>query len=598
VKGSNISQLREALWHAGIDRHERAVIMAAYAIAGRLKLAPKSGKTTWIAQLADRLPQSAPAAALYHAKEWLGEDLGLTDMPKRLVDNFWYAHPATSDDVDTQRQYVAVIMEELIASDVAIVPFEAARYLAMIVAPAGDSPCTCLFAATASVAWHLAHNRIVSFWPGEHRLAITLSLLAYAFQKNLHVFYRNPIDGSSMPIVDEFTQIDRDTPIPPTEHIIAFPPFGLRTETKNGRSLPIETLQLERFPPLASKSYCCVVSDGLLFRETRGEAELRAKLLADNTVSVTSLPMGIWGRTMNVASSLLQLRPGWSETVIFRNGRDLPDGLPATARPEAMISQLQRISRGELLPERQQEIPHENVLEANSILLPSRYVRSVSERALEDALADRRTIALEDVATIERSKAPVPSKHAPAETDIVAMEITPADIVDGEVRAPAKEVRFSADDQKRVAGITVEIGDIVVSIKGAVGIVGKVGMDALIGAVMEQPWVISQSLAVIRHRKNNFIATPNVLAAILTAPWVRERLSNLSGGSVVNTLPISALRSLKIPVPEATEIVRIKGEMEQIEAMRTELLALRRNLDERQTDLWEQLWNMKSVDKI
>ena len=159
-------------------------------------------------------------------------------------------------------------------------------------------------------------------------------------------------------------------------------------------------------------------------------------------------------------------------------------------------------------------------------------------------------------------------------------------------------MRGSHHPGKAVAIGYVQIGDIVVSIKAAVGIVGKVGMDALIGAVMEQPWVISQSLALISHRKNIFIATPNVLAAILTAPWVRERLANLSGGSVVNTLPISALRSLKIPVPESAEIARIKGELEKIEAMRTEILALQRNVDERQTDLWEQLWNMKSFDKI
>jgi hypothetical protein len=595
MQGSSVSQLRDTLYQTGIDRHDRAVILAAYAVAGRLGLSPRSGNATWMAQLADRLPRSAAATALHHAKKWLLEDLGLPEMPKRVVDNFWYANPASTAGFELGHQGVAAILEEVLDPDIAGVPFQVARQFAAMLEPPGDAPCTCLFAASASVAWHLADKRIVSLWPGDHRLALTLSLLAFAFQKNLHVVYRNPLDGSFMPIVDEVTQIDQDTAVPKAEHIIAFPPFGMRTDPKSGRPLQIEALQLERFSRLASESYSCVVGDGLLFRENRAEAELRAALLADYSISVTSLPMGVWGRSMNVASSLLQLRPGRDDAVTFRNARDLPKGTLVSGRTEAMMAQLQRIARDELPSEQQAMVPRQTVLEANSVLLPSRYVRSASERAMEDALADLPTIALEHVASIERNKAPVPSKGSPADGDIIVLEVTPSDIADGEVRLPAKEVRFAADDHKRVASITVQTGDIVVSIKGAVGIVGKVGLDATVYQAMSQPWVISQSLAIVRFRKNNAIPSADVLAAILTAPWVRERLVSLSGGSVVNTLPISALRSLQIPVPEQGQASQIKNELEHIQAMKQSLSDIRRNLDERQKGLWEQLWNMKHV---
>lgn len=145
-----------------------------------------------------------------------------------------------------------------------------------------------------------------------------------------------------------------------------------------------------------------------------------------------------------------------------------------------------------------------------------------------------------------------------------------------------------------ISKITVQPGDVLVSIKGNVGRVGLVGLGASLAEVMNDPWVVSQSLAIVRLKPGGPISSPEVLNAILTAPWVQEKLESMSGGATVRTLPISALRSLSIPIPTREEADRAEQNLAEVDELRSKVTDLVRNIDETRSAVWHSLWHVTS----
>lgn len=590
----NISKLRDLLWQEGVQQSDFALVIAAYVTAGQLRHTPRSGDQSWMAQLASRLPNSAEANGLAHAKEWLQDDFGLLGSRRSAVDNFWYAHPATPLGGKVLDDVAGRILREADAAAPVFIPADIAVAVADLVAPPNGEPCTCIFAPLANVAWQLAAQREVEFWPGDPTIAMAVALLAFAGRKNLHTRYRNPIDGGLGPVFEDFTRLGRASPVREADHIIAAPPFGVRAKDAAGRSFPIEMVQIQSLLPKANKSFQALVSDGILFRETRGEADFRTQLLHSHAVSVTSLPAGMWGRQANVSAALLKLVPGLAQTITFRNGRDIPGQTSMRPSTTAIAGQVAKVARAELPDDQVAEVEVAVVLANGSILLPAQYIRSASDRMLQSALSAGQSVKLADVADIERPKAPAPTQE-PADDDILCYEVTPADIVDGFIREPNREIRFSAEDRKQVGNITIEFGDIVVSIKGGIGLVGQMDIGASIAAAVTRPWVVSQSLAIIRYRKNELVANASLLGSILSAPWVQDRLKALSAGSAVKILPIAALRSLDIPVPE--DLAATMKTLKNIDEMRDRVANLQKNLSDERHMLWRRLWNMAEADE-
>ena len=107
-----------------------------------------------------------------------------------------------------------------------------------------------------------------------------------------------------------------------------------------------------------------------------------------------------------------------------------------------------------------------------------------------------------------------------------------------------------------------------------------------------EPWTVSQSLAIVRLRPNPHIRSAAMLNALLTAPWVRERLERMSGATTVRMLPISALRSLALPLPTAEECDRAETQLAALAKVREQITNHHRNLADGQRRLWAELWQM------
>lgn len=455
--------------------------------------------------------------------------------------------------------------------------------------------CACMFSSATSLAWAMSANREVTLFAGDRDVAIIVALFARSASRSLKVDRRNPIDGTFTPSHSMDGLSDRDPPFDHFDHIITLPPFGLRVRSGELKGLSFEAAQIERLAPRASKTFTTVVTDGLLFRENRQESALRQNLIEQNDATVMSLPGGIFMPASGVQASMIRLERNRSgRSVLMIDSRSMEK--PSTGKAlEQQIARHLEAFQG-LRPrdeDRSVVIEWEELAANNFSLLPERYIKSESLARIEDSLRDRPTAALEQIATIERAKAPVQMRDPDQDPLLTAMEIAPADLEGGIVNAPRRQLAFEADQEGAVAKVSVQPGDVLVSIKGNVGRVGLVGLGASLAEIMKDPWVVSQSLAIIRLKPDGPIASPEVLNALLTAPWVQEKLESMSGGATVRTLPISALRSLEIPIPTREEADRVAQDLADVDDLRGKVAEIVHNIDETRSAIWHRLWHVE-----
>lgn len=453
--------------------------------------------------------------------------------------------------------------------------------------------CACMFEAATSLAWEMSGSRQVTLFTGHREVAIIAALLARSASRNLKVDRRNPLDGT---FISHFMDglVDNEPPFDRFDHIITLPPFGLRVQTASQRALPFEAAQIERLAPRATKTFSTIVTDGMLFRENRQETALRQNLIEQYDATVMSLPGGIFMPASGVQASIIRLARNPSErSVLLVDGRSMEK--PSTGK--ALEQQIARhLESFQGLRPRDEDrgvvIEWDELESSNFSLLPERYVKSESLARIENSLKDRPVTSLASVATIERAKAPMQMRAPSEDPPLTAMEIAPSDLEGGIVGTPRRQLAFEGDQASAISKITVQPGDVLVSIKGNVGRVGLVGSGASLAEIMNDPWVVSQSLAIIRLKPGGPISSPEVLNAILTAPWVQEKLESMSGGATVRTLPISALRSLSIPIPTREEADRAEQNLAEVADLRAKVADLVRNIDETRSAVWHSLWHV------
>jgi hypothetical protein len=542
------------------------------------------------------LPKRPHQDAIDHAFEWLADPPLSLEQMRAAADALrplLAAAPQAAIDWDAEADF---LFQALGQSGATAMSLGIAGALAPLLGIPAGATCGCVFSASAALAWELAKIGDVRLHASEIEIARLVAVLAFAAGRPMTVDRRNPIDGSFMPVGRESWRGERDEiVVEDADYIVSIPPFGMRIVDAAGRKAPpYEGRQIALLLPKARKSLLTLIPDGLLFREARSDVGLRKQLVLSASLTVASLPAGLWGRHTSISTSLLRIEPGAAPAISFVDLRRM--GARSVGRVQDRLV-AQHLSQwrtlAEVEPTRRAVIPIGEVADNAWALLPDRYIRHERLAALDAALGSADAVSLEEVAAIERPKAPRPLLDGKAPPALLCREIAPADIVDGLVRPPRRTVAFDSDEAARARNVAVRGGDLVVSIKGNVGIVGQVPAEADLAEVMGEPWIVSQSLAIVRLKPNASMASADALAAIVTAPFVRERLESLSGGSIIATLPMSALRGLHIPLPPPEELARADAEMAAIEEMRQDISRRAENLAERRRALWSQLWNVK-----
>jgi len=540
--------------------------------------------------MAQRIQDAAPGTGLQAAADWLRSTSFASLAHQGLANALRELQSGSHGPIDWSAEFAACFAQSRMEAQ-----FWPSLPIARAINRVIDIPLSertvCVFDGAATIAWNLSGDREVSLLLTNHETTIVMALLARAACRPLEI-------GFVPQLVDIIARSSPygDDPLPKRfDHIITVPPFGMRVHEGDARGMPVEVLQIERLAPRALQTFTTIVPDGALFREGRQEVEARRAMVAESATTVMSLPSGIFMPYSALATSLVRLEPrrntGNAQMI---SARMLEKAVAGRSSEQAIVRHLEQFQGLRARDAARSELATHEDLEANNFsLLPERYVKSEDLVRIEDALKDRPQLALEDIATIERSKAPLPLRDGAIEDlALSALEIAPSDIVDGLVREPKRRVAFDPSQKGALAKVAIKPGDILVSIKGNVGIVGHVNIKANLAVLFDEPWIVSQSLAIIRLKPDGPFATSEVLAAILTAPWVREKLESMSGGSTVRSLPISAIRSLPIPVPTTEEIAAASEHLTMVDNLRHTVGELTDKINQTRNALWHSLWNV------
>lgn len=592
MRDTLVSRVSHRLYAHGISSSDTVVGAVALATAWFEDRNSDDPRTLFRA-MASRLHADGHGDGLMAATDWL-EDPGFAStqwdaLAAALAD----LRNSPSRPVDWTAELDASFSDRRIGIDIGLT-MPVARALSRVLDIPLSESCACLFPSATSLAWVMSGEQEVTLFAGNRDIAIVTALLARAACRRLKVDRRNPLDGSFMPVSTLGERSDREPPFDSFNHIITMPPFGMRLQDGQDKGLPFEAVQIERLASRATSTFSTVVTDGTLFRENRHETSLRRELVEKYETTVMSLPQGIFMPVAAVQASIVRLERKLSDrSVRMVDGRSMEKTSSGRAQEQLIVRQLEQFQGLQPRDEDRVELVHWDELEvSNFSLLPDRYLKSESLARIEVALKGHQLVTLDQVATIERSKAPLPIRNGIEDPPLAALEIAPSDIGEGVVREPKRQLAFEKDQASAIAKVAIKSGDILVSIKGNVGIVGIVGMGAELAKLMDEPWIVSQSLAIVRLQPGGAITSPEVLSAILTAPWVREKLESMSGGSTVRTLPISALRSLSIPIPTMEEAAEASDHLKVVDDLRANVADLTRNINETRSALWHSLWHV------
>ncbi|MDB5691706.1 MAG: hypothetical protein JWO81_769 [Alphaproteobacteria bacterium] len=569
-----------------------APTLAAAIVAGWNEQREAVDGQTLFRVLADRIPGDDHGSGLAAARDWLG-DPGLSSIEWDWVeDSLRFLQHHASGPIDWNAEVSHCLAPDARGGSINL-SLPLARSVARVIDLPLHGSVGCIFSATASIAWILAEEHEVTLY-ADQAVAIIAALLARAACRPLKVRRENPLNGSFMPAPYGYVGSRRGATVERFDHLVSVPPFGFRMQDGPVKGVPFESYQIEQLAARAGRSFVSLVPDGILFREAKTESQLRAELISQHRVTVLSLPSGMFWPASALLTSLLRLDPGPSQVARMVDGRTMAKSSIGRSQENLIALHLEEFRRFRPEdPARMIDVPIDELADNGFSLLPERYIKSKSVAALERALEQRPVAALSDVAEIERGKAPLPLRDVDEDPPLTALEIVPADLVDGVVRAPSRQQAFDLTEKVRVRGVTVRPGDILVSIKGSVGIVGIVDdMGATLAEQMGEPWIVSQSLAIIRLKPNGAILSAAVLNALLTAPWLREKLESMSGATTVRTLPMNALRSLTLPVPSPEECAHAETKLAEIAIVRKQIIHHQRNLAESQRQLWAQLWHV------
>lgn len=582
--------VQRSLLHFGY-RSERAAFVAGAIIAAWNEDRSCTDLRSLFDGLAGHLQPTDHGDTLTAGQEWL-KDTGLNSRELEAAQNALRALDNHRGPID----WTVEVEQFLSLSQTGMGSFGLSGTLSKAIDRVLDLPLAdsvaCLYSPSAALAWQLSADRNVTLF-ADRDLGIVLALYARAACRDLHVSRQNPVDGSFMPGGLGYESADRDPPFASFDHIVSVPPFGIRLHDGPFKGLPFEAYHIDRLFDRARKTFTAIVPDGFLFRETKGESEIRRRLIDQRQVTVMSLPAGMFAQAGGVATSILHLENERSDSALMIDGRSIEKGSSRKAHERTIAEHLESFRGMRARDDERMDQVHVDELAANRwSLLPDRYVTSSDLARIDEALGQRETVELQDVASIERNKAALPIREAVEDPPLMALEIAPMDVADGLVAIPTKQQAYELDQKVRVEGITVHAGDILVSIKGNIGRIGIVGEGATLATVMKEPWVISQSLAIIRWQPNNWIPSPAILNAILTAPWVSEKLESMSGGTTVKSLPISALRSMRIPVPSLEECALAEEQLRDIEELRGIIANHQSNLAEKHETIWSRLWQV------
>lgn len=409
------------------------------------------------------------------------------------------------------------------------------------------------------------------------------SMLGYA-ESTLPLLLAIEYGQPKTPLLDAEIERDREgRPLTNADFILANPPFGMpvrdtklaQWDSSDGekldRSVRTESWVMHELVNRASQKIVFLLPPNVLFSHGQ-EQRLREYLLqrggARNELhSVVALPGGVLSGT-NIATALVTLTPGQD------NSEVLMADLGLSRRLVSNIDELVRASREIVLGRAKDEkrvcrVSREEIRATETSFTPSRYLLKVTDVGLNaeplGALYElvRAPVLSRDEEAVERLELGIPELNGWAQIDKLEKIV---------------RVRSRRDLP------TLEGGDLVLSIKGAVGRVG------IVGAVNPDSVVVSQTCVGLRMKPNGRDkVSPQHLLMYLRSQAGQAQLQSLQAGGVLQHISSQTLlSSFQVPVPQAQERAAVENDYLRLCQLERQIADVQKKMD----DLVEIRWTV------
>lgn len=333
-----------------------------------------------------------------------------------------------------------------------------------------------------------------------------------------------------------------------------------------------------------------LVAEGELFRMVGAEAAVRRQLIeSDRLDAVLGVPPGLFYSSTMVKLGLLVIaeKPLERSTVRFvdishkglsyrgTRGRFEFDFEPQTETADLISGPApadKTMGR---------DVSYDEISEHNFVLTPDRYLNAGLRDRIDMLMRDTDAATLPDVVEMIR---PANLQKALGE-DYTIFEASPGDIGDrGYLDQPGRSFTVERATYTRALNQRVQPGDVLLSIKGTIGVVGLVpegvppeGDTAI--------WTAGQSLMILRPKKRAGI-DPVTLYEYLTDETVQEFIKSLAGGSVIQNLAMKDLKGFPVPVPSRQIMEDVRARFMARQALLDKVEAIHHRIAAERAEQW------------
>lgn len=362
--------------------------------------------------------------------------------------------------------------------------------------------------------------------------------------------------------------------------------LGLR-ETKSSR-LSMESLAIADVLENTTEKVIISVSDGALFRMVGTEPVARRNLLDSGRLqAVMSVPTSMMFTHTAIKTNILVLNDAKTSNSRVRFA-DLGHQSLAHKGHRSRFDVEKDVSWANVLtmdtPDDRtllRDIEHDEVIENNVVLLPDRYLNVGAKERLDLFLAKSDVAELEELVELIRPT----SLTQDDEGEYTLYEASPSDLNErGFIEHPGRVITVERAKYNKAFNQQLRPGDVLLSIKGNVGVVAMVPPDVPKEGEMEI-WTAGQSMMVLRPKKRVSMSSL-ALYEYLSNDTVQEFLKSLSGGATIQNLGMKDLKSFPVVMPDDEAIQQVEAGFSERQAILDQISALRKQL----LDVRDQGW--------
>lgn len=362
--------------------------------------------------------------------------------------------------------------------------------------------------------------------------------------------------------------------------------LGLR-EAKSAR-LSMESLAIADALEHTKGKVIISVYDGALFRMVGTEPVVRRNLLDSGRLqAVMSVPSGMMFTHTAIKTNILILNDTnkISQQVRFT---DLGHESLAHKRHRGRFDVENNVNWTDILSSDApadrtllRDIEHDEIHANNIVLLPDRYLNVGAKERLDVFLAQSDVAELGELVEMIRPT----SLTQDDEGDYTLLEASPSDLnARGFIGHPGRAITVERAKYNKAFNQQLRTGDVLLSIKGNVGVVAIVSADVPKEGETDI-WTAGQSMMILRPKKR---VSMNSLALYeyLSNDTVQEFLKSLAGGSIIQNLAMKDLKSFPVALPDQETINAVKVGFTQRQEILDQIEELKLNLEGVRDQTW------------